>query len=217
MLLVWMVRLLSSWSRWLESLYLHWTRLPQSSPALGFALDLQRPKSQLLLENALLRQQLVILQRQVKKPRFTRRDHFSLLLLASRLSSWKQALLILKPDPLLHWQRQGFKLFWRLKSHARPGRPRLSQDLVNLILQMAADNPAWGAERIRSELLKLGLHLAQDTIHTYLRRIPPPRPSSGPAATARSARFRRGIAVLDSQSGLQIWRRVQARGKERSH
>ncbi len=160
---------------WLEQLYLRWTRLPQSSFALGSALDVMRSKSELLLENALLRQQLVILQRHVKKPRLTRRDRLSLLLLASRFHSWKQAHVILQPDTLLRWHRQGFRLFWRLKSHARPGRPPLSKDLVTLIQQMATENSSWGAERLRGELLKLGIRVAKDTIQTYLRRVRPPR------------------------------------------
>ncbi len=172
------VQFLSRPLAWLERLYLHWTQLPQSPAALGAALDLPRSKPELLLENALLRQQLVILQRQVKKLRLTRRDRLSLLLLASRLPSWKQALLILQPETLLRWHRQGFKLFWRLKSRARSGRPRLNQDLIHLIEQMATENQSWGAERIRGELLKLGLHVAKDTIHTYLRRVRPPRAPS---------------------------------------
>ncbi len=163
---------------WLELHYLRWTQLPRSSAAFGVALDLTRSKSELLLENALLRQQLGIVQRQVKKPRLTRRDRLSLLLLASRLPSWKQTLLILKPETLLCWHRQGFGLFWRLKTRARRGRPHLSPDLVALIQQIAAENPRWGAERIRGELLKLGIRVAKGTIQTYLRRVRPRRSPS---------------------------------------
>jgi putative transposase len=182
MLLTFFVQFFSRPLAWLEQLYLHWTRLPQSSVALGVALDLMRSKPELLLENALLRQELVTLrvQRQVQKPCLTRRDRLSLLLIASRLQSWKQALVILKPETLLRWHRQGFKLFWRLKSRARPGRPRLSEELITLIQQIAAENPCWGAERIRGELLKLGIRVAKDTIETYLRRVRRPRwPSQG--------------------------------------
>jgi putative transposase len=178
MLLMFFVQFLSRPVAWLEQLYLHWTQLPQSSVALGSALDLSRSKPELLLENALLRQQLVVLHRRVMKPRLTRRDRLSLLLLASQLPRWKQALLILKPNTLLRWHRQGFRLFWRLKSRARHGRPPLSQDLVTLIQQMAAENPRWGIERIRGELLKLGIPVAKDTLHTYLRRA---RPSWSPS------------------------------------
>lgn len=100
------------------------------------------------------------------------------MLLASRLSAWKQSLLILKPETLLHWHRQGFKLFWRRKSRARLGRPPLARELVALIQQMATENPLWGAERIRGELLKLGIRVAKDTIRTYRRRV---RPSCCPS------------------------------------
>jgi putative transposase len=176
--LVLFVRLCSSLVRWLESCYLRWTRLPPSSFALGLALDLPRTQSQLLFESALLRQQLIILQRQVKKPRLTCTDRLSLLLLAGRLPSWKQALLILKPDTLLRWHRQGFRLFWHLKTRTRRGRPPLSADLVALIQRIASENPRWGAERIRGELPKLGVPVAKTTIQTDLRRLRPPRSPS---------------------------------------
>jgi putative transposase len=143
MLLAFFVQCLTRLLTWLEPFYLRWTRLPQSSVTLCSALDLSRSKSDLVLENALLRQQLVILQRQVKKPHLTRRDRVSLLLLASRLLFWKQSLLILKPETLLHWHRQGFRLFWRLKSRTRTGRPPISKELVTLIQQMATENPLW--------------------------------------------------------------------------
>jgi putative transposase len=87
-------------------------------------------------------------------------------------------LLIFKPDILLRWHRQGFRLFWHFKTRTRLGRPRLSKDLIALIQQMGQENCTWGAERIRGELLKLGLYVAKDTIQTYLRRIRPPRYSS---------------------------------------
>ena len=101
MLLAFFAHLRSRLLGWLEPHYLRWTQLPQSLPSLGFAMDLPRSRSELLLENALLRQQLLILRRQVKRPRLTRTDPLSLLLLASRLRNWKHLLLILKPDTLL--------------------------------------------------------------------------------------------------------------------
>lgn len=116
--LAFFVQLLAHPLAWLEQLYFRWTQLPQASVAFGSTLDLTRSKPELLLENALLCKQLVLLHRQVMKPRVTRRDRLSLLLLAGRLKSWKQALLILKPDTLLRWHREGFQLFWHLKSHA---------------------------------------------------------------------------------------------------
>lgn len=75
------------------------------------------------------------------------------MLLASRVGAWKQALLILQPDTLLSWHRQGFRLFWKLKSKPKSTIPKISPETVLLIKQMAAANSTWGAERIRGELL----------------------------------------------------------------
>ena len=76
----------------LEQAYLHLTRPSRHSVVLATALDVTRSKAELVAENALLRQQLVILNRLVKKPRFTQADRLWLLLLASRVQSWKEAL-----------------------------------------------------------------------------------------------------------------------------
>jgi len=86
------------------------------SITLSTAADLTRREAELIAENALLRQQLIILHRQVKKPCFTPSDRLWFVLLASHVRNWKQTLLILKLDTLLHWHRQRFRLFWRLKS-----------------------------------------------------------------------------------------------------
>jgi regulator of replication initiation timing len=82
----------------------------------GTLADLPRNRSELLAENALLRQQLLVLRRQVKTPRLTWREHLSLLFLARWLPNWKQVLQIIKPDTLLRWHREGFRLCWKFKS-----------------------------------------------------------------------------------------------------
>ena len=69
-----------------------WTKPDNQSPALNAVLDLTRTKSELMLENALLRQQLIVLQRHVKRPALTWRDRALLFLIASRLPGWKTAL-----------------------------------------------------------------------------------------------------------------------------
>ena len=96
----------------------------------------------------------LILRRQVKRPACTKTDRMLLVLLASMVHTWKQALFIVQPETLLRWHRQGFKLFWRYKSRAASLAPRISQQTVDLIKEMARDNRLWGAERIRGELLK---------------------------------------------------------------
>lgn len=87
--------------------------------------DLARSRPQLIAENLLLRQQLLVLNRTVKRPRFTAVDRALLMLLASRLQTWRNALLIVKPDTLLRWHRAGFRLFWTWKSKARSRKPQI--------------------------------------------------------------------------------------------
>jgi putative transposase len=93
-----------------------WTKPATCTLLEGAAADLIRTKPELIAENALLRQQLIVLERQVKHPTFTRFERSLLVVLARRLPHWKQALLIVKPETLLRWHRRGFKLFWRYKS-----------------------------------------------------------------------------------------------------
>jgi len=75
----------------LQHASLQLTRPSRYSVLLGFALDFTRSNAQLVAENALLLMQLVILHRQVDKPRFTPTDRPWLVLLARRVRSWKQA------------------------------------------------------------------------------------------------------------------------------
>ncbi len=82
----------------LEWVFLYLTRPSRHSLVLSTAVDLTRSKSQLIAENALLRQQLLILHRQTPNPTFTQADRLWLVLLASRIQNWRDVLLILKPD-----------------------------------------------------------------------------------------------------------------------
>jgi putative transposase len=60
---------------------------------------------------------------------------------------------------LLRWHREGFRLFWKLKSRQqmKTQPQRLAPETIALIEQMARENRLWGAERIRGELLKLDI------------------------------------------------------------
>jgi hypothetical protein len=139
--------------------------------------DLGRSKSELVAENALLRQQLIILKRQVKRPGVTRTDRVFLVLLARLVRTWQQALVIVQPDTLLRWHRELFRCYWKRKSKTRTHKPKIAAETIALIRQMARENRLWGAERIRGELLKLGLHVCKRTIQKYMRavRTKPPR------------------------------------------
>jgi len=145
----------------------------------GTLADLPRSKSGLIAENALLRHQLVILQRSVTRPRCTPQDRALLVLLASRVTAWRQALVIVQPDTLLRWHRHLFRLVWRRRSQPSSGtrKPRVLPETIALIQEMARANRSWGAERIRGELLKLDIRVAKWTIQKYMRAVRPPRRS----------------------------------------
>jgi len=107
----------------------------------GTLADLPRSRAALLAENALLRQQLIVLRRRMKTPQLVGWERLSLLLLAKWVPNWKQVLQIIQPDTLLRWHRKGFRLFWKLKSR-RPVQmqpKRLAPETIALIERMARD------------------------------------------------------------------------------
>ena len=142
-----------------------------ASVAVGVTIDAVRTR-ELIVENAMLRQQIIVLRRKVPHPRITRMDRFRLLAAAAVLPAWRRALAIVQPETLLRWHREGFRLFWRRRSRSASHKSRLAEETINLIRDMTARNRLWGAERIRGELLKVGLRVSKRTIQKYLRRLP---------------------------------------------
>jgi len=150
---------------------------------LGTIADLGRSKSELLAENALLRQQLIILKRQVKRPACTKKDRILLVLLARAVRAWKQTLFIVQPETLLRWHRELFRLYWKRRSKASSHTPKVAAETIALIREMATENRLWGAERIRGELLKLGIRVCKRTIQKYMRTVRTPQPRGQKWAT----------------------------------
>ena len=111
---------------------------------------------------------LIILKRQVRRPACTNTDRILLVLLARLVRTWQQVLFIVQPDTLLRWHRELFHLYWKRKSKTQAHKPKVAAETIALIRQMAKDNRLWGAERIRGELLKLGLHVCKRTIQKYM-------------------------------------------------
>ncbi len=96
--------------QWLFQRFVCWTQ-PLCIPLpLATAADLFRCKPQLVAENALLRQQLMILRRQIKRPAYGKTDRLLLVLLASMVRTWKQALFLVQPETLLRLPSGAFPL-----------------------------------------------------------------------------------------------------------
>jgi putative transposase len=152
------------------------TRPAAQGVAAGALADLARSRPALVAESAFLRQQLLVLHRSVKRPRRTPADRALLVLLASRLRAWRQTLLLVRPETLLRWHRQGFRLLWRRRSRPRSTpQPKVAADTIAPICELAAANRLRGAERIRGELRKLGIRVAKTTVQRHMRTARPPR------------------------------------------
>jgi putative transposase len=149
----------------------------------GVLLYLTRSRSDLIVENALLRQQLIFLNRQVKRPLLTNRDRFRLILLARCTRFWKQAIHNVQPDTLLRWHRELFRFYWRRKSQSKQNKPKISPETIELIRKMAKENHLWGAERIHGELLKLKIKVRKWTIQKYMPKVRESPSSSQTLAT----------------------------------
>ena len=87
-------------------------------------------RNKLLLENLALRQQLVVQQRSVTRIKLRNQDRFFWSLLSQLWTDWKFNLFIVKPENVVKWHRQGFKLYWRWKSRSKPGRPKVPKPIL---------------------------------------------------------------------------------------
>src|SRR5215467_4707488 len=79
-----------------------------------------------------------------------------------------EAITIVRPETVVRWHRKGFAAYWRWKSRSRGGRPRIGQEVRDLIRRMSFENPLWGATKMHGELLKLGIRVAQSTVSIYM-------------------------------------------------
>jgi putative transposase len=121
-----------------------------------------------------LRHELTVLRRQVARPRLTEPDRV-FLAAASRLlrGTGRQSLLV-RPDTLLGWHRQLVRRRWTCAGR-RPGRPRISEEVGELVLRLAHENPRWGYQRIVGELAGVGVRVSATTVAKILRQadVPP--------------------------------------------
>ena len=141
-----------------------WTKPVTATLVTGALSDVTRSRADLVAENLMLRQQLIMLKRQVKRPQLTNGDRTRLVLSAWCTQFWQRALLIVQPETLLRWHRDLYRRYWRHKSRSKKRKPRVVPETIALIRKMAKENRLWGAERIRGELLKLGVRVSKRTI-----------------------------------------------------
>jgi putative transposase len=119
------------------------------------------------VEIAVLRHQLSVLHRQVKRPQFRPADRAVLAVLSSALPRSHWSVLLVTPATILRWHRRLVTHKWT-QPRRQGGRPALAEQEVALILRLARENPRWGYRRIQGELKKLGVLVSATTIRTVL-------------------------------------------------
>jgi putative transposase len=103
-----------------------------------------RPQDEKDIELLVLRHQVKVLQRQVKRPRLNRLDRV-FLAAASRAmtrSSWSS--FVVRPETLLRWHRGLVRKKWTHRRTGHPGRPAIDPDARDLIVRLGRENPRWG-------------------------------------------------------------------------
>ena len=145
---------------------------------LGALGALFRSQISLRVENVALRHQLAIYQRTVKRPSIRPADRILWCWLSRRWARWRDVLVFVQPETVIAWQRKRFRDHWARRSSAgKPGRPRISEEIRELIRTISGANPLWGTPRIVGELGKLGINVAKSTVDKYRVRsgkAPPP-------------------------------------------
>jgi len=136
-----------------------------------------KSRAALQLENMALRHQIGVLQRSANKrlPLYNS-DRLFWAGLSQVWSEWRSGLVIVKPETVLGWHRNAFRMFWTWRvRRGKPGRPPVSPEVRALIRRMSRDNPGWGAPRLHGELLRLGIDIGETSVSKYLvrRRKPP--------------------------------------------
>jgi transposase len=151
------------------------------------------------VELLVLRHQLMVLKRQVGRPRLHRRDRLFLAAMSRMLVRSRWSSFVVTPQTLLRWHRELVRRKWTFRRTPAGGRPPISDEVRELILRMGRENPWWGCLRIKGELAKLGVRVSATKIRTLLRANglgPAPR-RSGPSWSEFLRAQAQGILAID--------------------
>jgi transposase InsO family protein len=133
----------------------------------GWLVLLGRSQASKDAEILVLRHEVMVLRRQVARPRPDWADRAVLAALARLLPSALRGSRLVTPGTLLAWHRRLITRKWTYPS--RPGRPPAGQEIRDLVLRLAGENSTWGYRRVHGELTRLGHHVSEATVRRILR------------------------------------------------
>ena len=122
-------------------------------------LALFRSREQQAIVELALRQQLATYAHRHPRPRLSPLDRAFWVVLSRFWPRWRSALIVVQPETVIRWHREGFRRYWRSISVPGPGRPAISAETKQLIVQMAMEN-LWRARKVQAELSKLGIEVS---------------------------------------------------------
>jgi len=146
----------------------------RTSEVVPVSLGKLRSRTDLMLEIVALRHQIAVLKRSgTRRPCFGLWDRLFWILLSWWWPRWPESLMIIQPETVRRWRRNGWWGLRRYRSRGRwrGGRPRVSQEIRELITRMARENFLWGAPRIHGEVLMLRYEVSQATVSRYLATL----------------------------------------------
>jgi len=172
-----------------------WAAASLAIVILRSVLALFRSREHQAIVELALRQQLAVLAHRHPRPRLSPLDRAFWVALSRLWPRWKSALIVVRPETVIRWHREGFRRYWRSISVPGPGRPPIADDTKKLIIRMATENP-WRARKIQAELAKLGIEVSLATVSRYL-----PKAKADPGSQQRWITFLRNhkdlIAGMD--------------------
>ena len=114
-------------------------------------LALFRNREEQAIVELALRQQLAAYAQSRPRPKRSPLNRAFWVALSRLWPRWKNHLVMVRPETVIRWHRQGFRRYWRSISTPGPGRPPISEETRALIIRMATEN-CWRARKIQAEL-----------------------------------------------------------------